>query len=218
MPSQTQPDSDPIFDLFEEAESVDVEALSQEVQHLREKENFLHRLLMAMTLLSRHRSIVSGDLRSALRDITRMAALSVQVQRASVWFLDDTRTNLACACIFDGLEGLHSEGARLSAANYPTYFAEIERGRVVAADDARHDPRTREFTEGYLIPLSITSMLDVPIKHGDKLAGVVCLEHTGSARTWLPEEKQFAAFASSLVSLAMEASDRIGQLEKGRAQ
>lgn len=210
------PDSQSVFSLFNVAEGVDVEALTLEVHQLREKENFLNRLLMAMTLLSRHRSIVSGDLGNALRDITRMAALSVQVQRASVWFLDDTRTNLSCACIFDGLEGLHSEGARLSASRYPTYFAEIERGRVVAAEDARQDPRTREFTEGYLVPLSITSMLDVPIKHGDRLAGVVCLEHTGPARAWLPEEKQFAAFASSLVALAMEVTERIASLEEAR--
>ncbi|MCE1203592.1 MAG: GAF domain-containing protein [Holophagaceae bacterium] len=216
MPSQMHPDSQSVFSLFNVAEGVDVEALTLEVHQLREKENFLNRLLMAMTLLSRHRSIVSGDLGNALRDITRMAALSVQVQRASVWFLDDTRTNLSCACIFDGLEGLHSEGARLSASRYPTYFAEIERGRVVAAEDARQDPRTREFTEGYLVPLSITSMLDVPIKHGDRLAGVVCLEHTGPARAWLPEEKQFAAFASSLVALAMEVTERIASLEEAR--
>lgn len=205
------PDSQSVFELFDR-EGMDVEALALEVHRLREKENFLNRLLMAMTLLSRHRSIVSGDLGSALRDITRMAALSVQVQRASVWFLDDTRTNLTCASIFDGLEGLHSEGAQLLASDYPTYFAEIERGRVVAAGDARHDPRTCEFAEGYLIPLNITSMLDVPIKHGDKLAGVVCLEHTGPMRAWLPEEKQFAAFASSLVSLAVEASERLAGL------
>jgi GAF domain-containing protein len=56
----------------------------------------------------------------------------------------------------------------------------------------------------------------VPIKHGDKLAGVVCLEHTGPARAWLPEEKQFAAFASSLVSLAMEVTERIASLEEAR--
>lgn len=205
------PDHGSVFDVFDAAKDADVEALVLEVHHLREKENFLNRLLMAMTLLSRHQSIVSGDLGAALRDITRMAALSVQVQRASVWFLDESRTNLTCAAIFDGLEGLHSEGARLSASHYPTYFAEIERGRVVAAEDARQDPRTREFTEGYLVPLSITSMLDVPIKHGDTLAGVVCLEHTGPQRAWLSEEKQFAAFASSLVSLAMEAAERIGR-------
>ena len=186
-----------------------MKSLAFEVQRLHAKESFLNRLLVAMTLLTRHRSLVSGDLASALRDITRMAALSVEVQRASVWFLDDSRSLLTCACLFDGLEGLHAAGAQLVAAHYPAYFAEIERGRVVAADDALTDPRTLEFAQGYLIPLSITSMLDVPIKKGDRLAGVVCLEHTGPRRVWQPEEQQFAAFVSSLVSLAMDASDQI---------
>jgi two-component system sensor histidine kinase/response regulator len=186
-----------------------VETLSLENQRLRAKEGFLNRLLVAMTLLTRHRSLVSGNLPSALRDITRMAALSVEVQRASVWLLDDTRTQLTCACLFDGIESLHGEGAHLQANNYPAYFAEIERGRVVAADDALTDPRTREFAQVYLLPLNITSMLDVPIKKGDRLVGVVCLEHTGPRRNWQPEELQFAAFLSSLVSLAMDAADQI---------
>lgn len=197
-----------------ESADAQLDRLLQENLQLREKDDFLNRLLMAMTLLCRHRSIVSGDLSSALQDITRMAALSAQVQRASVWFLDDDRATLTCACIFDGLEGLHGEGARLSARDYPTYFTEIERGRVVAADHARLDPRTREFTDGYLLPLNISSMLDVPVKTGERLNGVVCLEHTGPQRFWLPEEKQFAAFVSSLVSLAIEASERIGGLER----
>ena len=186
-----------------------VELWMAENRKLRSKEAFLHRLLMAMTLLTRHRSLVSGDLSSALRDITRMAALSVDVQRVSIWFLNDRRTELTCACIFDGRESLHGEGAKLMAGQYPAYFAEIERGRVVTADDALLDPRTREFAEGYLVPLNISSVLNVPIKHGDKLAGVVCLEHTGPRRVWQPEEQQFAAFVSSLVSLAVEATDQI---------
>jgi GAF domain-containing protein len=208
LPSHSlQISESPITFFGSEAEMV--ESLSLENLRLRAKEGFLNRLLMAMTLLTRHRSLVSGNLASALRDITRMAALSVEVQRASIWFLDDARRVLSCACIFDGLECLHSEGAQLLACNYPAYFAEIERGRVVAADDALEDFRTKEFAQGYLIPLSITSMLDVPIKNGDKLVGVVCLEHTGLRRTWQPEEQQFAAFVSSLVSLAMDASDQI---------
>ncbi len=201
-------DSDSQTDLLELGPDP-TEGLRLENQRLRAKEGFLNRLLMAVTLLTRHRSLVSGDLPSALRDITRMAALSVDVQRASIWFLNDARTNLTCACIFDGCESLHGEGAILLASQYPAYFAEIERGRVVAAEDALLDPRTREFAEGYLLPLNITSMLDVPIKHGDRLAGVVCLEHTGPRRAWQPEEQQFAAFVSSLVSLAVEATDRI---------
>ncbi|MBK9797701.1 MAG: GAF domain-containing protein [Holophagaceae bacterium] len=180
-----------------------------ENQWLRHKEGFLNRLLMAMMLLTRQQSLVSGDLKEALRDITRMAALSVEVQRVSIWFFDETRRTLSCACIFDGRESLHGEGARLDASDYPDYFAEVHRGRVIAADDALSDPRTREFREGYLSPLNISSMLDVPIKNGGRLAGVVCLEHTGPRRIWQPEELQFAAFVSSLVSLTIEVSERL---------
>ncbi|GLH72066.1 hypothetical protein GETHLI_05680 [Geothrix limicola] len=194
---------------FLDSDETALAALRQENQQLRTKEAFLNRLLMAMTLLTRHRSLASGDLKNALRDITRMAALSVEVQRASIWFLDEARTDLTCACIFDSLESLHGEGARLLARNYPAYFAEIERGRVVAAEDALQDPRTCEFAEGYLRPLRISSMMDVPIKVGDRLIGVVCLEHTGPCRAWQPEEQQFAAFVSSLVSLVIETSERI---------
>ena len=215
MPSpfhQASASANALLELEDEA----TQDLVVENQRLRSKEGFLHRLLMAMTLLTRHRSLVSGDLLSALRDITRMAALSVEVQRASVWFLDDARTHLTCACIFDGLEGLHGKGARLLASKYPAYFSEIERGRVVAADDALLDPRTCEFAQSYLLPLNITSMLDMPIKIGDRLVGVVCLEHTGPSRSWQPEEQQFAAFVSSVVSLVIETSDRIKKLEVGR--
>jgi GAF domain-containing protein len=56
----------------------------------------------------------------------------------------------------------------------------------------------------------------VPIKLGDRLVGVVCLEHTGPIRAWQPEDQQFAAFVSSLVSLVIETSERIKKLEVGR--
>lgn len=207
-------DANPLSFLDGGNESMDI--LLSENRRLLAKEGFLNRLLLAMTLLTRHKSLVSGDLTAALRDITRMAALSIEVQRVSIWMLDEFRTNMTCACIYDGIESLHGEGARLMASHYPAYFAEIERGRVVAADDAMHDPRTQEFAQGYLLPLRITSMLDVPIKSGDRLVGVVCLEHTGPRRSWQPEELQFAAFVSSLVSLAMEASERMLGLPSSR--
>lgn len=207
-------DANPLSFLDPEGESMEI--LLRENRRLLAKEGFLNRLLLAMTLLTRHKSLVSGDLRAALRDITRMAALSIEIQRVSIWMLDEPRTMLTCACIYDGIESLHGEGAQLLASTYPAYFAEIERGRVVAADDAMEDPRTREFAQSYLLPLRITSMLDVPIKNGDRLVGVVCLEHTGPRRAWQPEELQFAAFVSSLVSLAMEASERLLEMASTR--
>ena len=48
---------------------------------------------------------------------------------------------------------------------------------AIAAHDANRDRRTREFSEPYLKPLGITSMLDAPIRTGGKMIGLLCLEH-----------------------------------------
>ena len=60
----------------------------------------------------------------------------------------------------------------------------MKKNPVIVATDAQSDPRTCEFTENYLGPFQITSMLDVPVWLDGKLAGVVCHEHIGPLREW----------------------------------
>lgn len=183
--------------------------LQGEHRELRHKEAFLNRLLVAMTLLVRARSLSQGDLGAALQDITRMSSRTLEVQRCGIWLFDPERTRIRCACLFDAKANGFQRGMELHAVQYPEYFSEIERGRIVAVEDASSDPRTRAFTHSYLEPIGITSLIDVPIKRGDRLEGVLCHEHTGPLRTWQPEEQQFAAFVSSLVSLAWDVSERV---------
>lgn len=183
--------------------------LQGEHRDLRHKEAFLNRLLVAMTLLVRARSLSQGDLGAALQDITRMSSRTLEVQRCGIWLFDPERTRIRCACLFDAKSNGFQRGMELHAIQYPDYFSEIERGRIVAVENAVADPRTRAFTHSYLEPIGITALIDVPIKRGDRLEGVLCHEHTGPLRTWQPEEQQFAAFVSSLVSLAWDVSERV---------
>ena len=78
----------------------------------------------------------------------------------------------------------------------------------MVADDAQHDPKTAEFTASYLAPLGITSMLDVPIRSGGQMVGVICHEHIGPMRTWTLEEQHFAVSVANTLALALEAADR----------
>lgn len=187
-----------------------LQALQADVRDLRHKEAFLNRLLVAMTLLVRARSLSQGELGTALQDITRMSSRTLEVQRCGVWLFDAERTRIRCACLFDAKANGFQRGMELHAVQYPDYFAEIERGRIVAVEDAVSDPRTRAFSTSYLEPVGISALIDVPIKRGDRLEGVLCHEHTGPLRAWQPEEQQFAAFVSSLVSLAWDVSERLG--------
>ena len=128
--------------------------------------------------------------------------------RVSIWLFDETHSAIVCKALFPSMGHTHESGARLSAADYPVYFQAISNHESILADDARTHPATREFTASYLDPLGITSMLDLPIRVGGTLAGVLCCEHTGPARQWTQEEHKFAMSAASYVMLALEQAER----------
>ncbi len=146
---------------------------------------------------------------TALENILAADARTLGVERVSYWSLDDGGTAIVREANFTLSTGTvenASGGVRLSAADYPTYFAAVLENRPVIANNAQTDAATREFTEGYLKPAGITSMLDVPVWFQGKVVGVICHEHIGPAREWSGEDVSFASSVASMVSLALEES------------
>ena len=152
--------------------------------------------------------IYSGQRTEAFHIISRIAAQSLDVARASIWFFTEARAAIRCADLYEQQTHRHSSGIELPATAFPRYFAGLNTERSIAADQARTDPRTSEFADSYLAPLGITSMLDVPIRAEGKMVGVICHEHIGSSRQWTLEEEQFAMSVANTVSLVLEAADR----------
>lgn len=144
----------------------------------------------------------------ALRAITELTARTLEVERTSVWFYNEDQTAIRCANLYETSPRRHSQGGELIASDYPQYFAALASERAIAAHHAAEDERTREFAPEYLSAHGITSMLDAPIRSGGRMVGVVCSEHTGPARTWTPDEQNFAGSMADLVSLSMEVARR----------
>lgn len=167
----------------------------------------LRRHLSTYVDLMTQRSLFVGDVSATVRRVNEAACSAIDVARVSVWFLDDKRTKITCADLFERSNGQHSSGVVLFAADFEPYFSALETERTIAAHDAHRDPRTACFAEGYLTQLSISSMLDVPIWAHGKMVGVVCHEHVGPARTWNGDEETFAYLMSSFVALALERRD-----------
>ena len=149
-----------------------------------------------------------GDLAAALQQVTKAAAQALNVARVSVWSYGPDRSTIECRDLYERGSGQHSAGATLSATAVPAYFEALSRMELIAADDARCDPRTREFTDSYLVPLGITSMLDARVHLNGALHGVLCHEHIGAPRQWTPLEQSFALAAANLVSLVIETGER----------
>lgn len=158
--------------------------------------------------LAKSQSIYEGNFSEALREITQLASLILNVERASVWFHNDDKSELRCANLYQFNRNRHSQGVKISVADYPSYFWALETDRMIAAHDAHTDPRTTELSASYLTPLSITSMLDVPIHLKGQTVGVICLEHMGTNRRWAIEEQNFASYLAYMTCLAMESRER----------
>jgi PAS domain S-box-containing protein len=150
----------------------------------------------------------TSDLDSFLRIATETAAKILKVERVSIWFLTQDLSELHCENLYQISKNAHENGMRLFAKDYPRYFQALSESRTVAAGDALTDSRTNEFSEAYLKPLGITSMMDVPIYHHGNIFGVICHEHVGIQRSWELEEQDFSASISHMVSIALEGSER----------
>ncbi len=148
-----------------------------------------------------------GDFERSIRRITETVSEALNVDRVGVWLFDAERNAMMCKDLFERSAGKHTAGAEVLESDHPSYFKAIKGERVIAAADARSDPRTAEFVDS-LVSSDVTAVLDAPIRLGGVTMGVVCHEHITTAREWQPEEEIFAASVGDFVSLALEAHRR----------
>ena len=175
---------------------------------VRSSEARLRQQNTALTELARSEAVHGGNFQEAAQHIVEAAARTLDAHRVSVWLYNDDQSAISCFDLYERTEDRHSQGIALEASDFPVYFAALDEGRGIVAHDARTDPRTQEFTDVYLIPLGIGSLMDVPIRAGGHIAGVVCHEQVGQPRQWTLDEEQFAGSIADMVSLAIESSNR----------
>ncbi|MGV3617889.1 MAG: PAS domain S-box protein [Fimbriimonas sp.] len=160
------------------------------------------------TELTRLHVTSEEELQAALTHITEAGSELLDVDRCSIWLYDGHHSKIRCADLFERNLERHSSGLELTVLQYPNYFSHLLTRRSIVAHDAHHHAATYEFSEAYLTPLGIASMLDVPIIIGGRMVGVLCCEQVGEPRRWLVEDQTFASSAASICSVAIESLER----------
>jgi serine/threonine protein kinase len=163
----------------------------------------------ALVKLTRSEVFSAPELADIFHRMIEVSARTLAVERVSVWRYTEDQSAIRCHLLYELSSGRTSSGVELRADAFPSYFKALTTSEVIAAHDARQDPRTREFTDTYLDPLGIGAIMDAPIHVAGEMHGVVCHEHVGSARRWTPDEQLFAIAIANLVSQAI--SQRGGQ-------
>jgi PAS domain S-box-containing protein len=175
----------------------------------KQQEFRLKKQQSALLELTSHPAIKEGNVTEAFKVITKIGMETLGVNRASIWQYDDTGTTITCVAAFQSDDNHFNEpGTKLDREAYPIYFRTLERDRVIAANDANADPRTREMVNTLFSPLGVSAVLDSSVRQGPRTVGVISFEHRGSVRPWTLDEQSFATSLADTIGLVLEQKER----------
>ncbi len=187
----------------EASPSTEVITIVHDLSERRRFEQFNERL--ARFAVEHGRTIQQGDLETACREITEMAAELLDVGTASVWFME--ADGIRCGDLFDARSGRHDKGAFIASDEAPRYFRALRTQRTLAANNVRTHPATQELVS-YLEAEGVDALLDVPVRRGGELIGVICHQCHDGPRTWRVEEKVLAGAIGDILLQAVESAER----------
>ncbi len=193
----------PIKSIFLVREINDRKEAELAQQHRHEKQIIQNKILTNLSMTPFEEFGVYAEY---LKTITKKTAEGLDINRVSVWTYDDCK--IICQDLFESLKNHHSKGNIFDLRNFPNYFNSISSGLAIVANDVYTNEQTMELSESYLKPLNIKSMLDVPIRVGGVLEGIICCEQLNEAKEWTDEDVAFARSVADIVSLSIEARRR----------
>ncbi len=150
----------------------------------------------------------SGDSEAGELLLLHACRNGLGIARVSLWCFDDQRNLITCEQLLDHDEKPGCEKSTFYRRDLPAYFDALDHQRVIRAVDAHNHPATAEFTASYLIPSNIVSMLDVPIRFGGEMIGIVCCEQRHTKKDWTDDETHFVAALADLYGRVLTATQK----------
>ena len=140
-----------------------------------------------------------GNTTEGAKVLTKEVTESINADRCSIWLYNEDKSEIICEQLYVKSENSWHQDIKLYKKDFQPYFLALLENPIIIANDAETHQATSCFTETYLKPLGVKSMLDVPIIYKGETIGVICIESL-TLREWDSSEVDFAQLLSSLYS------------------
>ncbi len=164
-------------------------------------QEYYNKLSKVLVQQSHNQLFYTGDVEKGSKILTKEVVDTLEVDRTSIWLYNEDKTSVICQQLYIKSDDSYHTGIELPESHFQNYFDALKENPIIIADDAETHPATSCFTESYLIPLGVKSMLDVPVWYKGGLIGIICIESC-TPRNWVQEEIDFAQILSSLYSFS----------------
>jgi PAS domain S-box-containing protein len=181
--------------------SILVKEYSKKLKHNIKLTQYSKKLNKVLISQSHNSLFYQGNVKDGAKTLTKEVTESIDADRCSIWLYNSDKTSIICQQLYIKKEDEWYSGAEMYKKDFIAYFEHLEINPIIIANNAETHTATYCFVEGYLKPLGIKSMLDVPIMYRGDVIGVVCIE-SKTLREWIGLEVNFAQMLSSLYSFS----------------
>ncbi|BAY80816.1 multi-sensor hybrid histidine kinase [Calothrix parasitica NIES-267] len=178
---------------------------------LRRRENLLRKQSQTLISLASSRAFIEGNIIDSVREITRAAAVTLNIEKVGVWLYNKDNSQLESINLYNAKSINHSQYSALKKEDFPNYFTALEKG-ICFTRNIAETSISQELSQIYLSVFGARDVLSVPIWLRGKVVGVVYYIYSdddiSSYCEWSLEEETFASSIADFVTLAIEASER----------
>lgn len=154
--------------------------------------------------LSKSTGLHQGDVLQYLKEVLQSSSETLGCERTNAWLFNEGQTILESLLSYNGELNSFKKEPSINQIDVPNYFEFLKKNELIIANDALTEKMNEELVESYIMPNQISSMIDVPIRSGGEMIGVVCFEHVDNKVEWTEYEKNFTLSIAQLISLSIE--------------
>ncbi|MGB0953666.1 MAG: PAS domain S-box protein [Planctomycetota bacterium] len=191
-------------------EEVLAEVAREERQHRQQRQQ------QCILELATDPGLARMPLRQACARITELGCEVMDICRCSVLLRHPGETGLRSVDLYVAEKDEHFEGVVLKDTELPKFFEELEKSRIIVSEDPITDPRFDEFPREYILKRKVRSIMEVPIRRGGKLIGLIGISETRRARQWEDDEIAFSLDLAQQCARLLEQVDAQKTEEKQR--
>jgi PAS domain S-box-containing protein len=178
----------------------------KKAKEVERRNTYLNKLNDVIISQSHNTLFYEGKISDGGKLLTKEVTQSINADRCSIWLYNKDKTSIVCQQLYIKAEDNWYQNIELFRKDFTPYFDHLLVDPIIVANDAEKHSATSCFTEGYLKPLGIKSMLDVPVIFRGSIIGVICIESL-TLREWSECEVDFAQMLSSLYSFAFSVKE-----------
>jgi two-component system, cell cycle sensor histidine kinase and response regulator CckA len=181
-----------------------------------EESKELERLSTALLRLSSSKVLFSGNTQESIQEILHLAAITLDIERVSLWRLTEDFTETRCLKLYQKSTGQYPAAAQVSIKTPSRCLEILKSNRVFSSENVLNDPLTAEIQE-MLHGRQITSLMVSAIYLNGQLFGFLAFAHIEAAHSFRPSEKGFASSLADMMATVFEVANRKkieGELER----